>query len=117
MFLRVHLPGLVGHAGAFPVGDRTAAGGGGGQVVLHEPPLQRAHGGDERRGPRLPQLLADETGAPGRVLAAHPQGGLDGVGWLDRGVRGAMVGRLKALRAARTEPRQESADGGRDERK
>lgn len=116
MIFCIHLPGLVGHDGALPVDDRTAAGGGGGQVVLHEPPLQRAHGGDDLRGHRLQQLHADNTGAPGRVLAAQPQGGLDRVGWLDRGVRGAMVGRLKALRAAGTESRQESADGRRDER-
>jgi hypothetical protein len=116
MLFRIHLPGLVGHDGALPVDARTATGGGGGQVVLHEPPLQRAHRGDDRRGPRLQQLHADKTGAPGRVLAAQPQGGVDRAGWLDRGVDGARVGRLKALRATHTEPRQESAGGRRGER-
>jgi hypothetical protein len=50
------------------------------------------------------------------VLAAQLQGGLDRGGRLDRGVPGALVGGLKTLLAARAEPRQEAADGRRDER-
>ena len=116
MLFRIHLPGLVGHDGALPVDDRIAAGRGGGQVVLDEPSLQRAHRGDDLRGHCLQQLHADKTGAPSRVRAAQPQGGLDRPGWLDRDVGGARVGRLQALRAAGTKSRQESADGRRDER-
>jgi len=116
MLFRIHLPDFVRHGRAIHVDDRTATGGGRGQVVLEEPPLQRADGGDDLRRHRLQQLHPDQTGAPGRVLAAQPQGSLDRAGWLERGVGGAMVGRLQALRAARPEPRQESADGRRDQR-
>jgi hypothetical protein len=111
MLFRIHLPGLVRQGRAGHVDDGTATGGGGGQVMLHEPPLQRACGRDDLRGHPLEQVHPDQAGAPGRVLAAQPQRGLDRDGGLDRGVGGAMVGRLKALVAAMAEPRQESTDG------
>ena len=52
----------------------------------------------------------DQTGPPGRVLAAQPQGGLDRDRGLDGGVGGAMVGRLEAALATLAESRQKSAD-------
>lgn len=111
MLLRVHLPGLVRHGRAAHVDDRMATGGGGGQVVLHKPPLQRPHGGDDLHGHRLQQLHPDETGTPGRVLAAQLHGGPDRAGWLDRGSGGAAVGRTDALVTVCTKSRQESSDG------
>jgi hypothetical protein len=111
MFFRIHLPGLVRYHRAGPVDDRTATGGGRGQVVLHEPPLQRAYRGDHLRGHPLKQLHPDKAGAPGRVLAAQPQGGLDCGGWLYGGVRGAMIGGFQALGAATAKPGHESTDG------
>jgi hypothetical protein len=80
--------------------------------VFHEPPLQRAYGRDNPRGHPLEQKHADQTGAPSRVLAAQPQGGLNRDGGLDRGVRGTMVRRFKAVLTTVAESRQEPANGG-----
>jgi hypothetical protein len=111
MFLGVHLPGLVRDGRAGRLGGRPPAGRGGPQVVLDEPPLQGALRGDGRRGHPLEQMHPDQAGPPGRVLAAQPQGGLDGGRGLVRGGGGPAVGRHQAGEARAPEPRQEPADG------
>lgn len=111
MFLCIHLPGLVGQFRSGHVDARPAPARGRVQVVLHEPPLQRARRGDDLFRHAQEQLQADHAAPPGRVLAAHPQGGLDCVRGLSRGVGGAMVGRHEAFGAGAAEPPEEPSDG------
>src|SRR5687768_14018799 len=77
LFLRIHLPGLVGESRTGRVGLRPTPSRGRGQAGPREPALDGSLRGDGLSGLCLEQVDADQTRTPGGMSAAQSQGRLD----------------------------------------
>ena len=109
MFFCIHLPGVMGRGGPFPVDPWPPPRRRRGQLGPREPASERAYRGDEALRVAFEQDRSDQLGTPGGMRAAEVDGRLHRLRMRDVGGR-ATVSRRDRCRTVAAEPLEQAID-------